>query len=42
MLELKEISKLYGENQVLNKVSFSVEKGEILCLLGENGAVNQH
>jgi len=38
MLELKEISKLYGENQVLNKVSFSVEKGEILCLLGENGA----
>ena len=38
LLELKEISKIYGENQVLNKVSFSVEKGEILCLLGENGA----
>ena len=38
LLELKEISKTYGENQVLNKVSFSVEKGEILCLLGENGA----
>jgi len=38
LLELKDISKTYGENQVLNKVSFAVEKGEILCLLGENGA----
>ena len=38
LLELKEISKTYGENQVLNNVSFSLEKGEILCLLGENGA----
>lgn len=38
LLELKEISKLYGENKVLDKVSFSVNKGEILCLLGENGA----
>lgn len=38
LLELKDISKFYGENQVLNKVGFSVKKGEIVSLLGENGA----
>lgn len=38
LLELKEISKSYGENQVLNKVNFSLNKGEIVSLLGENGA----
>ena len=38
LLELRDITKSYGENQVLNKVGFKVEQGEILCLLGENGA----
>ena len=38
LLELRNISKLYGENRVLDQVGFSVAKGEILCLLGENGA----
>ncbi len=38
LLQLKGISKHYGENQVLNDVSFEVEKGQIVSLLGENGA----
>lgn len=38
LLELKNISKYYGENRVLNDVSITLEKGEILSLLGENGA----
>ncbi|MDO4343685.1 MAG: sugar ABC transporter ATP-binding protein [Eubacteriales bacterium] len=37
-LELKEIYKSFYENQVLKGVSFAVEKGTILGLLGGNGA----
>ena len=38
VLEMKNISKQYGENAVLQSVSLSVKKGEIHALLGENGA----
>lgn len=38
VLEMKDITKHYGENTVLNGVSLSVKKGEIHALLGENGA----
>ena len=35
VLEMKDITKHYGENTVLNGVSLSVKKGEIHALLGE-------
>ena len=35
---MKNITKRYGENSVLNDVSLSVRPGEIHALLGENGA----
>lgn len=38
MIEVKNISKSFGENQALNSISFSVKKGEILGFLGPNGA----
>lgn len=38
VLEVKNISKRFGGIIALDKVSFSVKKGEVLCLLGENGA----
>ncbi len=38
VLEMKNITKRYGENTVLKDVSLSVKKGEIHALLGENGA----
>src|SRR5690554_1633567 len=38
LLQVKDISKFYGENQVLNKVSLNIKKGEIHGLVGENGA----
>ena len=38
MLELNNIGKTYGENQVLKDVSIKVKPGEIYALLGENGA----
>jgi branched-chain amino acid transport system ATP-binding protein len=38
MLELRDIDCFYGEAQVLRRFSLTLEAGEILCLLGRNGA----
>ena len=38
VLEVKNISKEFFGNQVLKDINFSMEKGEILVLVGENGA----
>ena len=37
-LEVKNIHKSFGEKEVLHGVSFSVESGKALGLLGRNGA----
>ena len=37
-MEIKNISKSFPGVKALNKVSFSVQKGEVLALVGENGA----
>ena len=37
-IELKDISKTYNNIEVLKNINFSVQKGEILGLLGVNGA----
>ena len=38
MIEIKDITKVYGEQHALDHVSFSVKQGEIVGLLGPNGA----
>jgi len=38
MLEVKNLTKVFGEVTAVNNVSFSVGKGEVFGLLGENGA----
>lgn len=38
LLRLEGISKKYGPNTVLNEVSFSIGKSEVVGLLGDNGA----
>ncbi|MBR1755512.1 MAG: ATP-binding cassette domain-containing protein [Bacteroidaceae bacterium] len=38
MIEIKDITKTFGEQRALDHVSFSVKKGEIVGLLGPNGA----
>ncbi|WP_292389849.1 ABC transporter ATP-binding protein [Methanosarcina sp. UBA5] len=38
MLEVKSLSFSYGNGKVLENVSFSLKKGEIICILGPNGS----
>ena len=38
MLEVKDLSKSYGQQIAVNQLSFSLKKGEILGFLGPNGA----
>lgn len=38
LLQLKNVGKSFGGNQVLKDVNFTIDKGEILGLVGENGA----
>lgn len=37
-LEIENLSKSFGKNIVLDKISFSVSQGEIVGLLGKNGS----
>lgn len=36
-MELHEVSRSFGENDVVNNVSFSISKGEVLTLIGPSG-----
>jgi branched-chain amino acid transport system ATP-binding protein len=38
ILEVKHINTYYGTSHILFDVSLSVDRGEIVCLLGRNGA----
>ena len=37
LLEIKEVSKHFGGVKALDKVGLKIGKGEIHCLVGENG-----
>jgi ABC-type sugar transport system ATPase subunit len=38
LLDVREVSKSFGANKVLDGVSFSVRRGEVVALLGHNGS----
>lgn len=38
MLDVQNLSKIYGKKVILDDLSFSVSQGEIVGLVGENGA----
>jgi ABC-2 type transport system ATP-binding protein len=38
LIKVRNLKKSYKNNTVLNGISFSVNRGEILCFLGPNGA----
>ena len=37
-IEVKNLSKFYGQQAAVNDISFSIQKGEIVGFLGPNGA----
>ena len=41
-LEVKNLTKSFGEKEVLHGISFDVEGGKALGLLGRNGAGNYY
>ena len=34
MLEIKNLCKSYGEHKVLDNISFNVDKGEVIAIIG--------
>ena len=37
MLQLDKINAYYGESHILRDVSFTIDPGEVVCLMGRNG-----
>ena len=42
MIEVRDITKRYGNLTAIDRVTFRVEKGEVLAFLGPNGAGKNH
>ena len=38
MIEVKEITKVFGKNTVLKKMSTSIQKGEVVAIIGPSGS----
>ncbi|WP_299522550.1 amino acid ABC transporter ATP-binding protein [uncultured Methanobrevibacter sp.] len=38
LLEIKNLKKSFGENEVLKDISLDVNKGEVLCIIGPSGS----
>lgn len=42
MLELKDVRVAYGNIEVLHKINIEVKDGEIVTIIGANGARKDH
>ena len=38
ILEIKNLKKSYGKNEVLKDISLSVKKGEVISIIGSSGS----
>ena len=38
LIELRNVTKKYGDYKAIDNISFKIEKGEIVGFLGQNGA----
>ena len=38
VIEIKHLSKSFGQHEVLKDVNFDVRKGEVVCLIGSSGS----
>ena len=42
VIAIENLSKSFGDHQVLRKIDFAVEKGEVICIVGSSGSGNLH
>ena len=42
VLDLKNLSIVYGNKTLVDNVSFSIEQGEMMALIGESGSGKKH
>lgn len=38
VIRIEELGKSFGDHEVLKKIDFSVEKGEVICIVGSSGS----
>ena len=38
IIEIKHLRKVFGTNEVLKDINFSVSKGEVVCIIGASGS----
>ncbi len=38
VLEVKGLKKSFGENEVLKDINFSVNRGDVTCIIGSSGS----
>ena len=38
IIEVQHLKKIFGENEVLTDINFSVSKGEVVCIIGASGS----
>lgn len=38
LIDIRHLSKSFGNNQVLKDIDFSVKKGEVVCIIGSSGS----
>ncbi|MCL2321403.1 MAG: amino acid ABC transporter ATP-binding protein [Oscillospiraceae bacterium] len=38
VVEIKNLTKNFGENKILKGIDFSIEKGEVVCIIGASGS----
>ena len=38
VIEIRHLHKVFGEQEVLKDISFSVEEGEVICVIGPSGS----
>ena len=38
MIDIQHLKKTFGKNEVLKDISASVEKGQVICIIGPSGS----